>query len=406
MSRMALPAVSSSDPPAAQAESLGHLLRCFALRGLVITAIGCALALLLTLDAPPVRRQLTLLYTGAITLGCWFCIDGSIAFWQRVVAPRIGGLGEADSRWPPWPVLALLLPLGTAVGYSAGQALANALSGRNDPGLLAAALSGRTLSAAVPLVLAMLPGLVAMLYFRSRERMASIQAQAQAAQRAATESRLQLLLTQLEPHMLFNTLANLRVLITLDPPRAQAMLDRLIAYLRATLVASRSGEHALATEFQRLDDYLALMSVRMGPRLQVQLDLPAELRQLPVPALLLQPLVENCIQHGLEPQVAGGRIEVSARRDGGQLLLQVRDTGVGLRAGAASPGQGPAGTGFGLAQVRERLAVLHGDAATLRVQAADDAEGGTRATISLPWPAGFGASAADGAASATHTATA
>ena len=130
--------------------------------------------------------------------------------------------------------------------------------------------------------------------------------------------------------MLFNTLANLRVLIGLDAPRAQAMLDHLNAYLRATLGASRAPWHPLSAEFDRLADYLALMAVRMGPRLQVVLDLPDELRRLPLPPLLLQPLVENAIKHGLEPKVAGGRIEVGARRDGDMLELSVRDSGVGI----------------------------------------------------------------------------
>ena len=200
--------------------------------------------------------------------------------------------------------------------------------------------------------------------------------------------------------MLFNTLANLRVLIGADPPRAQAMLDRLIAFLRSTLAASRGGDHALADEFQRLADYLALIEVRMGPRLQVRLDLPAELRSLPVPALLLQPLVENAVQHGLEPQVAGGRIEVGARREGGTLVLSVRDTGAGLAAQPALSAAPAPGHGFGVTQVRERLAALHGARATLVLAPAGDAEGGTLAEVRLSigvlnaprngWPAGRG----------------
>jgi LytS/YehU family sensor histidine kinase len=174
--------------------------------------------------------------------------------------------------------------------------------------------------------------------------------------------------------MLFNTLANLRVLITLDPPRAQAMLDRLIAFLRSTLEASRAGTHTLADEFARLDDYLALMAVRMGPRLHAQLRLPPELAALPVPALLLQPLVENAIRHGLEPKVEGGHIELSAARDGPHLLLAVRDSGLGW--------PGTPREGFGLAQVRERLAALYGAAARLQIGPA--AGGGTLATLTLP----------------------
>jgi LytS/YehU family sensor histidine kinase len=127
-----------------------------------------------------------------------------------------------------------------------------------------------------------------------------------------TEARLKLLEAQLEPHMMFNTLANLRVLIATDPPRAQAMLDHLIAYLRATLGGARAALHPLADEFARLADYLEIMAVRMGPRLAFALDLPEALRGVPVPPLLLQPLVENAIRHGLEPQVAGGHIGVRA----------------------------------------------------------------------------------------------
>jgi LytS/YehU family sensor histidine kinase len=142
------------------------------------------------------------------------------------------------------------------------------------------------------------------------------------------------------------------------------MLDHLIAYLRATLSASRAATHPLATEFDRVADYLALMAVRMGPRLQVQLDLPDALRQVPVPPLLLQPLVENAIKHGLEPQVAGGLVHVQARQHGAELHLVVRDTGRGLQLAAP----GAAASHFGMAQVQERLATLYGAAARVTLQ--------------------------------------
>jgi LytS/YehU family sensor histidine kinase len=182
--------------------------------------------------------------------------------------------------------------------------------------------------------------------------------------------------------MLFNTLANLRVLIGVDPPRAQAMLDRLIAFLRATLGASRAGMHTLAAEFDRLADYLALMAVRMGPRLEVRFDLPDELRDQPVPALLLQPLVENCVRHGLEPKVEGGRIEIVARLQAGALVLTVSDTGVGLDHGAANDG-----TGFGTTQVRQRLTALYGGRASFSLETAPGGVAGTLARIRLPLPA-------------------
>ena len=219
-------------------------------------------------------------------------------------------------------------------------------------------------------------GVAGSYYFYSRGKSAYLERKMTEAHQHANEARLKLLETQLEPHMLFNTLANLRALIGADPRQAQVMLDHMIAYLRATLSASRTTTHTLQAEFDRLRDYLELMTIRMGPRLQYTLQLPPELAQHPVPALLLQPLVENSILHGLEPKVEGGRVNVSARREGKQLVLEVTDTGVG-------PGDSPAGgKGFGMAQVRERLAALHGAAADVDFAAAP--EGGARTILRLP----------------------
>ena len=160
------------------------------------------------------------------------------------------------------------------------------------------------------------------------------------------------------------------------------MLDQLISFLRATLAASRTGTHSLADEFARLSDYLALMKVRLGDRLHCDFDLPRELANVAVPPLLLQPLVENSIKHAIEPNVAGGRIAVSAAREGAQLVLRVRDTG-------ADPGDAaPEGSRFGLEQVRARLAALHGAAASLTLEAANDAGAGSIATLRLPFEAG------------------
>ncbi|MDB5731948.1 MAG: signal transduction histidine kinase, LytS, partial [Variovorax sp.] len=188
------------------------------------------------------------------------------------------------------------------------------------------------------------------------------------------------------------TLANLRALITLDPPRAVAMLDRLNSYLRVTLAGSRALSHPLAAEFDRLGDYLELMSVRMGERLSYALELPEALRDAPVPPLLLQPLVENAIRHGLEPKVEGGCVTVRAsRRPGGPaganppgelLVIEVSDTGVGLSPAGSAPGAPEAGRGFGLAQVRERLAGLYGDRGAIELTACS--AGGTCATVSFP----------------------
>jgi LytS/YehU family sensor histidine kinase len=218
-----------------------------------------------------------------------------------------------------------------------------------------------------------------LLYFSySRREQVILSAQISAAERDATQAQLKLLAAQLEPHMLFNTLANLRALIIGDPPRAIAMLDQLDSYLRVTLTGSLAFTHSLAAEFGRLADYLALMQVRMGPRLRYTLDLPDDLRNLPVPPLLLQPLVENSIRHGLEPKVEGGQITVRAWLDGQRLLIEVRDTGVGLDAAAVADDN----TGFGLTQVRNRLVNVYGPAATLELACAPG--GGACVILVLP----------------------
>jgi len=318
----------------------------------------------------------TLIYSLCIGLSIQLLIEGGrygLAGWMRKRGLDSPSLRE---NWPGWQWM-LPWSVGAAVvGYYCGSLLADAITG----GQHTHSPFGNNLRA-LSLILMFSLGftLAAVWFFYSRSRMLTLQALTQAAERSAAESQLKLLQSQLEPHMLFNTLANLRVLIGTDPARAQAMLDRLIAFLRATLAASRSGSHALADEFERIGDYLALMAVRMGPRLTVRVDLPESLRALPVPPLLLQPLVENSIRHALEPKVQGGRIDLSAARDGDALVLRVRDTGIGLANVPASNG-----TKFGLRQVRERLAALYGARASLTLEEAPGEEGGTLATVRLP----------------------
>jgi sensor histidine kinase YesM len=148
---------------------------------------------------------------------------------------------------------------------------------------------------------------------------------------------------------------------------------------RVPLTGSMARTHPLAAEFDRLADYLALMQIRMGPRLRYRLDLPDDLRNVPVPPLLLQPLVKNSIRHGLEPKVEGGEVVVQARREGLNLRIEVRDTGVGLNQASTASHNG---TGFGLTQIRSRLTSVYGSAAALNLAAAPG--GGTCATLVLP----------------------
>jgi len=361
----------------------------------VVGSLCLGIAVLLTtMDGGGFRTKL--LYSVLIGVACTGIVDATrlgAAWWVDRMRKARGLVVQDSAATTGWRGAVPGTILAFVAGPPIGLWLGDQFTGLQSPGLLRLDHAGSRLILFISLGATVISWVV----ISSMERLASARTQAEAAQRQAAETQLRLLQSQLEPHMLFNTLANLRVLVGLDPARAQDMLDHLIAYLRATLSASRTAAHPLATEFQRVDDYLALMAVRMGPRLQVVLDLPKALRPLSVPPMLLQPLVENAIKHGLEPQVQGGRIEVRARQQGAQLWLTVRDTGVGLQAAThplsppnpASP-TAPAAHGsggFGMAQVRERLATLYGPAASATLTPADDAEGGTVVTLRLPLPA-------------------
>jgi hypothetical protein len=338
--------------------------------------------------AGKLRNQLQVLAFCLVVASLQYGFSPERPFWPPVVYSVLIGttiwavidLGREflpsarETGWPPgWRGMALVA-VGIAAGWLLGGTAADLLC--RTLGLYggqARLNTGSHLRA--DLLITLSAGTVGSYWFYARSKSDYLARRMREAERHANDARLKLLETQLEPHMMFNTLANLRALIAVDPPRAQEMLDHMIAYLRATLDASRATTHPLRAEFDRLRDYLELMAVRMGPRLAYALDLPEELAEVPVPALLLQPLVENSIKHGLEPKVEGGRIEVRARREGGHVVIEVRDSGIGAN------GHGAGGKGFGLVQIRERLASLHGGRATLDFSA--DA-GGAHARIALP----------------------
>ncbi|MFT3777190.1 MAG: histidine kinase [Ottowia sp.] len=318
---------------------------------LQVVAFCCVIAVLTTAIWPRHSYGVQLVGSLCIGLVTWAVIE----FGRLLVPARLCHTdSEGGHGWPKGWRGGALAAAGIGTGFLLGDPLGQWLTGT---GGYRSARDGQ-----LSLLITIAAGAVATYYFHMRGRAAALEAARNAAERDASEARLKLLQSQLEPHMLFNTLANLRALIGVDPAAAQQMLDRLNDYLRATLAASRATRHPLAAEFERLRDYLALMAIRMGPRLAFELRLPDELRESPVPPLLLQPLVENAIQHGLEPRVGGGRIDVSAAREGDALVLAVRDTGVGF-----DPAHRPAGR-FGMAQVTERVLSAYGGRGRVDVQ--------------------------------------
>jgi glucose-6-phosphate-specific signal transduction histidine kinase len=254
--------------------------------------------------------------------------------------------------------------LGTAIGWPLGSLLTGyklirwpSLSNGN--------------AVAATLLVSLLLSFIFHLIFTAKAR------QLQAEKRAA-EAQLRLLQGQIEPHFLFNTLANVISLIEHDAPKARAMLESFTDYLRSSLASLRHEDATLAGELALAEAYLTLLKTRMEDRLRFTIDADAALRGARLPPLLLQPLVENAIHHGLEPKVEGGQVRIRAWREGTVLLLEVADDGLGLGA----PGRRRSGQGMALSNLRERLSARYGDAASLQLS---DAAPGTRATLRLPF---------------------
>lgn len=200
-------------------------------------------------------------------------------------------------------------------------------------------------------------------------------------ERDALDARLRLLQGQIEPHLLFNTLANVQSLMDYDPPRAKRMLETFSTYLRSGLSQMRRSDSTLGTELEMAHAYLALMQVRMEERLRFRIDAGDEARAALVPALMLQPLVENAIHHGLEPQLDGGSVTVRAMVYGDRLEVSVTDDGAGLEA----PGRRlRPGAGMALANLRARLQTQFGGAASLTLRAGDGGCGAV-AVLALPY---------------------
>lgn len=226
-------------------------------------------------------------------------------------------------------------------------------------------------------------GLALRAYFSERRRWTGHRhrQELEDAQRRARDAdlRLGVLQAQVEPHFLFNTLASVRALVRQEPAQAEAMLDALAGFLRATIPRLREDSVALhSTLGQQLDlctTYLALMQLRMGGRLQYGVQADASLRAHPFPPALLITLVENAIRHGLESRPGGGCIDIVAVQREDRLQVEVIDDGTGLKPG-------PVG-GVGLANVREQLAQRFGGRARLRLHSRDGR--GVVAGIEVPW---------------------
>jgi sensor histidine kinase YesM len=334
----------------------------------------------------------------ALTAFIWVLSGGRIdlgrALWMNLLIAHcigfsifaiIGAAGRivGEARIDAWPgprrgwFFSLLVLVGVFVGY----AIAFVLIGIIDERFSARWFSGWFVGS-VLLVWAVL-SLLFWRFYSDRARIAEAEgarvaerARAEQLERQALDAQLRTLQAQIEPHFLFNTLANVVSLVDGQPADAKRMLERLIDLLRGSLSASRAQHATLGQEAELVRAYLDILAIRMGARLRYEVRIDEALRALPLAPMLLQPLVENAIQHGLEPKIEGGCVRVSATGRDGEVVIVVEDDGAGFGATTR-------GGGVGLANLRERLAASYGGRARLAIE---DAQPGTRVRLVLPRP--------------------
>ncbi len=308
-----------------------------------------------------VRYTRQSLLTGLAMLLAAALAEAAIARWQRLGArPRL-----------------LLRALAVGLGALAGTWARHVVANWGDPG----AVFKWSWALSTAMLWFMLGAIVYAALHAARAEQTARCALVEAArqherlQAQQLEAQLLALNAQIEPHFLFNTLANVKRLYETAPERGRDMLLSLIAYLRAALPGMRRSESTLAQELELVRNYLSILQMRMGERLRFEIDSPAELGSSRLPPMVLPTLVENAIKHGLSPLPEGGRIAIAARRSGTELRLEVRDDGQGF-------GGSGGGAGVGLANTRARLAALFGAAAALELEAASPR--GVIARLRLP----------------------
>jgi len=210
------------------------------------------------------------------------------------------------------------------------------------------------------LLLGLIFGLIIFYFFLSRHQIRYVGSKAReehlkriTSEKEVAETKLRLLQAQIEPHFLFNTLSNVLSLLDTDIEKGKKMLVDLTQYLRITLDKSRSETTTLEQELDTVQVYMNIHKVRMGDRLKFSIDVADDLKKTPLPPMMIQPLVENAIKHGLESKVNGGQIDISISRENGTLRIIVADTGEGILENTSN--------GVGLANIRQRLKSLYGE---------------------------------------------
>lgn len=317
----------------------------------------------------------TLIFNTAIAGVLFMLMSGGISFWHEFIYSQCIGLSVMAvngtvvtymrSTILRWAILSVSLPGSVALGMTLAFAITG-IGSWSDQYVWSTMIIG--------LFFGLIGGITLLLSERIDAEVKQRQLIRSESEKREMEAQLKLLQAQIEPHFLFNTLANVSGLIDSDPVLAKKLLERLNDWLRVALARARSDQATLGDELDMLENYLQILKIRFGERLLWHIDVPEDARPFSFPPMLLQPLVENAVRHGIEPKIGGGEIGVRLNIESAMLRIEVSDTGVGLLDDD--------GEGAGLLNVRTRMATLYGKAGRLTLQ--DNPGGGVSAILELP----------------------
>lgn len=331
-------------------------------------------ALAISLITVPMVRHLSLLQllwlNSVYSVLIGLSIHATLVSWRLILhrVSRVAALHVYLKRL----IQGLLTAIAVIAGFLAGATIMRGLDGEWSGGwrILSVVLAWGALNVAIQLTVQ----LSVSRRLQSELTLSNERQLRTEAERAFMRAKVQALHAQIEPHFLFNSLANVSGLVQENPAAATRTLNDLSNFLRSTLDATRTEHTTVSKEITLLRAYLGLMQARMGSRLDFTLSAPEALAKVMLPSMLVQPLVENALKHSLDPRLGGGSIRVEFQAAADRLVIAVSDDGPGF-----SEGWQP---GVGISNVRERLATLYGERASLQIDT--DGEGWATVRITLP----------------------
>ena len=329
------------------------------------------------------RVRFTLAVSGAF--GLLLSLHNKVGFVPAIARAMLLGLAVLlvfglFERWPrrlpKWLARSALQLVGIVIVIPIAAALAYAFTGGPPPGSgKAVGLDGLIVMGLMFAPWIAIGAILRQREARAREQEFAFQLERGELERKALDARLRLLQAQVEPHFLFNTLANVQALVEAQSPQASKVLASLVAYLRAAVPRMEATSTTLEHELELVRAYLELMQMRMPDRLQYALRVDADAKSLRCPPMTLLTLVENAVRHGIDPSEAGGRIDADVTTRHGRCLIRVTDTGIGLKSQNR-------GLGTGLSRLRERLQLTFGGEVQLNLT--EIAPHGVCAELSFP----------------------